>query len=174
MTKAKESNTTRTLRAAVPAVAVMALTTPSADADPIFAAIDAHRETVGKFDIERERLAGAAPDDSNWRPAQAALMAESAAASVLISTAPTTPAGLRALEFHLRDDRHLSVRHHIQIPVILDGRLRSTSNCEQAAVDWLIAQRASEMSGGAHPRPWGLEDMLSAIGSGYAERAATA
>ena len=60
MTKAKESNTTRTLRAAVPAVAVMALTTPSADADPIFAAIDAHRETVGKFDIERERLAGAA------------------------------------------------------------------------------------------------------------------
>ena len=60
-------------------------------------------------------------------------MAEFAAASVLISTAPTTPAGLRALEFHLRDDRHLSVRHHIQIPVILDGRLRSTSNCETSS-----------------------------------------
>jgi hypothetical protein len=173
MTKAKESNTTtrRTLLVAVPAVAVMALTTPSADADPIFAAIDAHREADGKVDTEHAKLVAVGLDGDNWMPTQAALMAECAAAKALIGTTPTTRAGLLALEAHLRDDRHRSARWAIRIPVILDG-FRATSNCEQEAVDWLIAQRASEMSGGAPPRPWDVEDVLSAIRSGQARRAA--
>jgi hypothetical protein len=104
MPKANDFNTTnrraflRTM--AVPAVAgaVMALTPPSAD--PIFAAMDAHRDRMEVTDRANERLAAAGPD-GDYRPMQAALWAEHADARALIETAPTTRAGLRALDSYL-------------------------------------------------------------------------
>ena len=93
-------------------------TTPRTGDDPIFAAIDTHRETVGNADRANERLTAAGPD-GDWRPTHAALVAEIAAAKALIGTAPTTHAGLRALEEYLRRNDHVS--RGIERTVTTDG-----------------------------------------------------
>ena len=133
-----------TMAVAVPAVAVMALTSPPRD--PIFDAIDAHREAIAKFNTEHERpVAAGGPDGSNWHPAQAALMAEVAAAKALIETAPTTRAGLRALERHLHEDDSRLALHFIKRPFTVDGRRMGAVSGGSEGVDWLIAQRAAEI-----------------------------
>jgi hypothetical protein len=91
-------------------------TTPKADElntmpDPIFAAIAEHQASIQNADRENERLEAADPD-GDWRPTHAALMAEGAAAKALIETPPTTRAGLRALEDHLREDRNHGAMLH--------------------------------------------------------------
>jgi hypothetical protein len=124
---------------------IAALVAPStlagSSADPIYGAIDAHREAAATFQtvVEvLERKAGPCPD---VRPFDAAVEARYAAGKALIETAPTTRAGLWALEAHLRDDRHSFARWFIRLPLILDdGRLRTTSCGGPEAVDWFIAR----------------------------------
>ena len=152
MPKAEEFNTTNrrafltTTAAAVVAGAVMALS-PSAEADPIFAAMDAHRDRLDVTDRANERLAAAGPDGDS-RPMQAALWAELAAAKALIETAPTTRAGLRALESYLRKDRNNNARMGIQMTGTMEsGRTYTWSSGGPESVDWLIAKRAAEIVG---------------------------
>jgi hypothetical protein len=111
MTKAKKLNTTnrRAFLAAVPAVALAAaLPSLPADADPIFSKINAHREAAATFWVENSKLTDVVARGNNWMPSQAAaaLMAAYAAGDELIATAPTTRAGVRALERHLRDEKN--------------------------------------------------------------------
>jgi hypothetical protein len=110
------TNTSVTRRGALGAIAatIAAVTVAGArptDAapaiDPIFAAIAEHQASIQKTDRANDRLAAAGPD-GDWRPVHAALVAEMAAARVLIETAPTTHAGLRALEEYLRRNDHVS------------------------------------------------------------------
>ncbi len=74
---------------------------------------------------------------------QAALWAELAAAKALIETAPTTRAGLRALESYLRKDRNNNARMGIQMTGTTDdGYTYTWSSGGPESVDWLIAKRA--------------------------------
>jgi hypothetical protein len=73
---------------------------------------------------------------------QAAVMAEYAAAGALIETAPTTRAGLRALESLLREDRSSSARWCIRMPTECGYYLSSD---RPEGVDWLIAKLAAEI-----------------------------
>jgi hypothetical protein len=59
---------------------------------------------------------------------------------------PTTRAGLRALEAHLRQDRHKHARWHI--PRLLKSGKScpfSTHIDSLESVDWLIAKRGAEI-----------------------------
>ena len=133
-----------TTLAAVPALAV--------PVDPVFAAIDAHAESVRTVQARHERLLRmiggdmAAAEDlcrsPETRAVQAALLAECAAGTVLIATAPTTSAGLRALADHLRDDRYRGARWFIERTVTTDGGFSYDS---RGNVEWLIAKRAAEL-----------------------------
>ena len=79
---------------------------------------------------------------------QAALWAELAAAKALIETAPTTRAGLRALESYLRKDRNNNARMGIQMTGTMEsGRTYTWSSGGPESVDWLIAKRAAEIVG---------------------------
>jgi hypothetical protein len=79
---------------------------------------------------------------------QAALWAEHAAAKALIETAPTTRAGLRALESYLREDRNNNARMGIQMTGTMEsGRTYTWSSGGPESVDWLIAKRAAEIVG---------------------------
>jgi hypothetical protein len=90
----------------------------TADRDPIFTAINAHRQAVMKSQTEHGNLVVAGgPEVSDWRPATDALTAELAAGKALIDTAPTTLAGLRALEVYLRNDQIRSIRRFIERPL---------------------------------------------------------
>jgi hypothetical protein len=109
-----------------------------------FAAIDAHRKTAGKFQAENEKLAAAGIDGANWMPSQAALLAEVAAAKALIGTAPSTRAGVQALERHLREDSRLAL-YFIERTVTIDGCTSIASGTPEG-VDWLIAKRAAEIT----------------------------
>jgi len=62
---------------------------------------------------------------------QAALWAELAAAKALIETAPTTRAGLRALESYLRKDRNNNARMGIQ----MTARLTTATHTRGQAAD---------------------------------------
>jgi hypothetical protein len=142
---------------------------PAPIADPIFAAIAAHREAAATFQIVIEALtlegeaAGPAGPCPDVRPLDAACKARYYAAQALIETAPTTHAGLRALENHLRDDRHSLARGFIRLPVIDDdGRFIQQCGYPEA-VDWFIAQRASEIAGWVPPRALSMDELLSAI-----------
>jgi hypothetical protein len=125
-----------TALAAVPALAL--------PVDPIYSAIAAHREAIANFNTENAKLTAAGgPDVSDCRPAQAALSAECAAAKAVVATAPTTRAGLRALEVHLREDDSRLALHFIERPVTVDGLHMGTVS--GGPVDWLIAKRAAEL-----------------------------
>jgi hypothetical protein len=111
--------------------------------DPILAAIAEHRASVQKTDRANETLLAAGPD-GDWRPTHAALVAENAAARVLIGTAPTTHAGLRALEEYLR--RNDQVSRGIERTVTTDDGYTYTISGTPECVDWLVAQRAAEIA----------------------------
>jgi len=81
---------------------------------------------------------------------QAALLAECAAAWVLIETAPTTYVGLRALERHLRDDRNCGAIHFIQHTFTTDGCTYTISGDLDQGVNRLIAKRAAEIAAEGH------------------------
>jgi hypothetical protein len=146
MAKATELNTTNrrafltTMAVAGTAVVAGAVAlSPSAEADPIFAAIDTHRNTT------IHPLEG----DGPYEPGQVekfveTTVAKSRAALALIATAPTTRAGLRALDAHLRQDNRARwyIRRPGEDPF---ARLAdATASCEEA-VNWLIAKRAAEI-----------------------------
>jgi hypothetical protein len=124
-------------------------------ADPIFAAIAAHRASVETTD-RNERLL-AARRDGDWRPTHAALVAEHAAAKAMVDTAPRTRAGLRALERHLRDDAGNGALHFIQPDVTIDELAHICGLCKRDGislsevtkrwvVDGFIAKRAAEIA----------------------------
>lgn len=69
--------------------------------DPIFAAIDAHRDALAAF--FRENTALAANPEGDYHPANAACMAWSRSEMALVRTMPTTLVGVEALRRHLLD-----------------------------------------------------------------------
>jgi len=79
-------------------------------------------------------------------PAAVALRACLEADKKLIETAPTTQAGLRALEAHLRGRHGQSARGFIRAPPGGDFMFSLDSTRNQKNVDWLISQRASEIA----------------------------
>jgi hypothetical protein len=119
-----------------------------ADPDPIFAAIAEHQASIQNADRENARLE-AAGSDGDWRPTHAALMAIGAAARVLMGTAPTTYAGLRALEDYLNDDSNRSLIGHIERTITTDDRFTYRMGGGPGAVNWLIAKRAAEIDNAA-------------------------
>ena len=66
-----------------------------------------------------------------------------AAAAALMGPVPTTHAGLRALESHLRGDSML--RRRIGHTVTVDGLTFSSHDGSPTAVDWHIAKMAAEI-----------------------------
>jgi hypothetical protein len=74
---------------------------------------------------------------------QAAFSATLAPAAALMGTVPTTHAGLRALESHLRGDSML--RRRIGHTVTVDGLTFSSHDGSPTAVDWHIAKMAAEI-----------------------------
>jgi hypothetical protein len=160
MPKAKDSNTTNrraflTMAAGVAAGATAAVPALAIPADPIFAAIDAHAESVRTVWTLQARLLGMIGGDMavaedlcrspETRAVQAALLAECAAGTALIETAPTTSAGLRALEDHLRDDRFRSARMQISYTVTANGHTYTCGSDGPEGAAWLIAKRAAEL-----------------------------
>jgi hypothetical protein len=148
---------------AAAATSMLSTLTGSAS-DPIFAAIAAHREAAATFLAVLGVLSADADPYPDMRPLGAAIRARYAATNALIEMAPTTSAGLRALQAHLRDDRYSSDRPFIGLPVIFDDGRLCTIECRYPeAVDWFIARRASEMTGGLPPRALHVDELISAI-----------
>jgi hypothetical protein len=143
---------TSTAGIAAGATAIATVPALALPADPIYSAIDAHAEsvrTVWTLHARLLRMIGgdmAVAEDlcrsPETRAVQAALLAECAAATALIETAPTTRAGLRALADHLRDDRYRSALWFIERTVRTDGGFSYDS---RGNIDWLIAKRAAEL-----------------------------
>src|SRR5450631_3421147 len=71
----------------------IAIAAPAA-ADPIYAAIAAHREAVINLNTAHAKLVAEGLTDSNSQPVGAALMATFECSAALIDTAPTTREGL--------------------------------------------------------------------------------
>ncbi|MCA6113208.1 hypothetical protein [Bradyrhizobium cenepequi] len=96
---------------------------------------------------------------SDHIPVEAAIAACFETEVALMDAAPTTRAGLRALEAHLREDRHKHARWRIP------RRVKTGKNCPFSThidslegVDWLIAKRSAEIDNAARcriaaPRP---------------------
>jgi hypothetical protein len=122
------------------AIGVVLETTP----DPIFAAIDAHREAGAKFHSENAKLGATDIDD---RPAQAALVAWAATAEALIGTPPTTRAGVRALDRHLREGDGRFAVNWIERPMTLaSGRTCMMIGGGPEGIDYLIGKRAAALA----------------------------
>jgi hypothetical protein len=131
---------------AVAACAGLAVIAPPAD--PVFAAIDAHRAAVTALEAIHTATVEEALIASNGAPLpiqiapsglQAAFSATLAPAAALMGTVPTTHAGLRALESHLRADSML--RRRIGHTVTVDGLTFSSHDGSPTAVDWHIAKK---------------------------------
>jgi hypothetical protein len=110
--------------------------------DPIFAAIGAHRDAIQALDLTYEGRKSMGPEDHAL--VQAAISADLAAAKTLIATAPTTQAGLQALERHLREDGAAFALHFIERPATY-----GTISADTQGIDWLSAKRAAEIAGAA-------------------------
>jgi hypothetical protein len=144
---------------ALVALTGLALASPAiAGRDPIFAAIDAHREAVTAFNALNAKMIEEALIASNGAPLplqsaperlQAAFSALLVPAAALIDTAPTTRAGLRALERHLREDDSLWARRFIELPVTRNGITLTSRDESLESIDRLIAKRAAEISAAA-------------------------
>jgi hypothetical protein len=80
---------------------------------------------------------------------EAAIRAGNLAAAALIDTAPTTQAGLRALQSHLLDDRYAHARGFIRVPPGRDFMFSLDSTRNHKNVDFLIAKRAAEIDNAA-------------------------
>lgn len=124
-------------------------TPPTNTPDPIFAAIDAHaRATDALWALHEESLA-VGPENADHLPLETAVRACFETEAALIDTAPTTRAGLRALEAHLRQDRHKHARWSIPRLAKTRNAPFSTHIDSLESVDWLIAKRAAEIDNAA-------------------------
>jgi hypothetical protein len=119
--------------------------TTTAASDPIFAAIEAHAKATDEIWALSEKSLAVGPENMDFDLVQAAVVACHELDAALIDTAPTTRAGLRALDAHLRQDRHKNARWYI--PRLTGKRLPpfSTHIDSLEGVDWLIAKRAAEI-----------------------------
>jgi hypothetical protein len=117
-------------------------TVAASAADPIFAAIAAHRASIEKTDrlLELAELRGMSSDLNSM--VHDALRGEIKIAKALIETPPTTRAGLRALEEYLRRNDHVS--RGIERTVTTDEGYTYTI-CGGCNINWLIAKRAAEI-----------------------------
>ena len=130
------------------AVAACAGLFAMAAVDPIYAALDAHREAATAFYAANARLTAEGLTDSiYWQTANATLTAQCLAGAALIDTAPTTRAGLRALEVELRKDTGDArmLRRRISHPRTVDGIPYTSHDGSTEAVAWFIAKRAAEI-----------------------------
>jgi hypothetical protein len=116
---------------------------PGHAADPIFAAIDAHRASVETTDrlLELAELRGMSAD--LYSVVHDSLRSERKTAKALTGTAPTTRAGLRALEEYLRRNDYLSLA--IERTATTDDGYTYKHSGGPEGVDWLIAKRAAEI-----------------------------
>ena len=89
------------------------------------------------------------PENVDTLPIEAAVRAGHITAAALIDTAPTTQAGLRALESHLLDDRYAHARGFIRVPPGRDYMFSLDSTRNHKNVDFLIAKRAAEIDNAA-------------------------
>jgi hypothetical protein len=121
--------------------------------DPIFTAIDAHREAVTALETMNAKVV--AEDLHEWdgpfqvAPAglSIAFAATFAPATAFMDTAPTTHAGLRAFESYLLEDSMgpRMVRHMIKYPRTVEGITFTASGDSPEGVDWFITKRAAEI-----------------------------
>jgi hypothetical protein len=111
--------------------------TAIADADPIFAAIDTHRQAVTALETMNAKVV----------ELSIAFSATLAPAEALMDTAPTTHAGLRAFEGYLLEDGMgpRMVRPMIKYPSTVEGITFISAGVGPEGVDWLIAKRAAEI-----------------------------
>jgi hypothetical protein len=122
------------------AIGVASDTNPAPD--PVFAAIDTHQEAAAKFHGENAKLGATDIDD-----AQAALVAWAATAEALIGTAPTTRAGVRALDRHLREGDGRFAVNWIERPMTLaSGRTCMMIGGGPEGIDYLIGKRAAALA----------------------------
>ena len=161
-----------TIMASAAAVAAVPITVPATaePADPIFAAIDAHTRVVDAMSAMHERMLAESPPrfDNNGdmickmvgpdHPAAVACRACFDAEKTLITTAPTTQAGLQALAAHLRNDRYKRARDRIPGLMSPAMYLSMRDNAltiedgwrvvidDTVFVDWLIAKRFAEIA----------------------------
>lgn len=110
--------------------------------DPIFGAIDAHRDATRALDLAYKGRRSMGPEDHKL--VQAAISADLAAAKTLVATAPTTQAGVWALERHLREDASIFALNFIERPATY-----GTISGDTQGIDWLIAKRAAEIAAAA-------------------------
>ncbi|MDE5454151.1 hypothetical protein GWE18_15085 [Bradyrhizobium sp. CSA112] len=89
------------------------------------------------------------PENASHLPIEAAVAAELDAAKALINTAPSTQIGLRALEAHLREDRHRQARGFIARTHATEIGTYTSGDWSLENVDWLIAKRAAEIDSAA-------------------------
>src|SRR5258705_4006280 len=118
--------------------AVLRKTSPAAlparpIADPIFAAIGARRDRLDAVERAEERFVAGLTDHC---PVHAALLAWCAASRALVDTAPTTYAGLRALEDYLNDDRNRSLIGSIERTITTDDGFTYRMGGGPGAVNW--------------------------------------
>jgi hypothetical protein len=113
----------------------------------VFAAIEVHAKASDELWALHEESHALGPQNADHLPIEAATVAaELGASQTLINTAPSTLAGLRALEAHLREDRHRSAQGIIKITSTTEtGRTYAYSSWGHESVDRLIAKRLAEI-----------------------------
>jgi hypothetical protein len=116
--------------AAVPAVAL--------PVDPVFAGIDAHVTAMAELDHQVALYKAGATDG---RTINAGDMFQ--CAKVVVETAPTTAAGLRALADHLRQHFGYGSGFALCISRPFGGSMMGGG---VGAAEWLIAKRAAELA----------------------------
>jgi hypothetical protein len=126
------------------ALALAAVPSLALPVDPIFAAIAANVAAVAEVDrliaLEEAGLIGDASS-----AIEAALRAEVAAAKALVATAPSTPAGLRALAAHLREDDSCLALIFIERTVTMDDGSTYRTSGDPESIEWFLAKRAAEL-----------------------------
>jgi hypothetical protein len=108
--------------------------------DPIFAAIDTHKEAVAKFNAAHAKAVEEGLNDVNGQSAQATFSATLETGATLVAMTPTTVAGLQSLESYLRED--IMLQRCIKRPTIMKGLAFASS---EGSVEWLISKRAAEI-----------------------------
>jgi hypothetical protein len=120
-------------------LAVAATQPKGCPVDPVHEAIRIHAQTVARTDAENARLTAAGgPDVADWSRLRSAFATEIAAGKALIATAPTSQAGVEALERHLNHTRYSSTVRYIRRKVEYEGHGVVIVGGDAAAA-WLVA-----------------------------------
>ena len=116
--------------------------------DPVFPAIEAHLAAIAAAErqaaLDYARLTGGDCSVLSDAALSNALVNGCMAAKALVATAPTTPAGLKALEDHLRQYFSYGSGAALCIMRPLPGGGGMHGGGE-GAWEWLIAKRAAEL-----------------------------